>query len=34
MPITAGVVAVLDGQLSPRQAVTALMGREPAAEAN
>lgn len=32
MPITASVVAVLDGRLSPRQAVTALMGRGPVAE--
>ena len=32
MPITEGVVALLDGQLRPEQAVAALMGRGPAAE--
>ena len=32
MPITEGVVALLDGQLQPQQAVAALMGRGPAAE--
>jgi glycerol-3-phosphate dehydrogenase (NAD(P)+) len=32
MPITASVVAVLDGRLSPQQAVADLMGREPVAE--
>jgi glycerol-3-phosphate dehydrogenase (NAD(P)+) len=32
MPIAQAVVALLDGQLSPQQAVAALMGREPAAE--
>jgi glycerol-3-phosphate dehydrogenase (NAD(P)+) len=32
MPITQAVVALLDGQLAPRQAVARLMGREPAAE--
>lgn len=29
MPISEGVVALLDGQLKPEQAVTALMGRDP-----
>jgi len=29
MPISAGVVALLDGRLQPAQAVTALMGRDP-----
>jgi glycerol-3-phosphate dehydrogenase (NAD(P)+) len=33
MPITGAVVALLDGRLAPAQAVAALMGREPAAEA-
>ena len=32
MPITEGVVALLDGELQPQQAVAALMGRGPAAE--
>ncbi|AEG94183.1 NAD(P)H-dependent dihydroxyacetone-phosphate reductase [Ramlibacter tataouinensis TTB310] len=32
MPIARAVVALLDGQLQPGQAVTTLMGREPAAE--
>lgn len=32
MPITATVVALLDGQLQPAQAVAALMGRQPADE--
>ena len=32
MPITEAVVALLDGQLRPEQAVAALMGRGPAAE--
>jgi glycerol-3-phosphate dehydrogenase (NAD(P)+) len=32
MPIAQAVVALLDGQLTPVQAVAALMGREPAAE--
>ena len=32
MPITESVVALLDGQLEPQQAVAALMGRGPAAE--
>ena len=32
MPITEGVVALLDGRLRPEQAVAALMGRHPAAE--
>jgi glycerol-3-phosphate dehydrogenase (NAD(P)+) len=32
MPISQAVVALLDGQLTPQQAVMALMGREPAAE--
>ncbi len=32
MPITEGVVALLDGQLRPEQAVAALMGRGPASE--
>jgi glycerol-3-phosphate dehydrogenase (NAD(P)+) len=32
MPISQAVVALLDGQLTPRQAVMTLMGREPAAE--
>lgn len=32
MPITEGVVALLDGQLRPDQAVAALMGRGPASE--
>jgi len=32
MPITQGVVDLLDGQLQPAQAVMALMGREPTAE--
>jgi glycerol-3-phosphate dehydrogenase (NAD(P)+) len=32
MPISAAVVALLDGRLTPQQAVAALMGREPAAE--
>ncbi|MDO9293429.1 MAG: glycerol-3-phosphate dehydrogenase, partial [Hydrogenophaga sp.] len=33
MPISAGVVALLDGQLQPAQAVAALMGRDPKDEA-
>lgn len=32
MPISAAVVALLDGQIAPADAVAALMGREPAAE--
>lgn len=32
MPIAQGVVALLDGQLQPAQAVAALMGREPTVE--
>ena len=32
MPISEGVVALLDGQISPAQAVAALMGRGPTAE--
>lgn len=32
MPISQAVVALLDGQLKPAQAVAALMGRDPAAE--
>lgn len=32
MPISEGVVALLDGQMKPAEAVTALMGRDPAAE--
>jgi glycerol-3-phosphate dehydrogenase (NAD(P)+) len=32
MPITRAVVALLDGQLTPHEAVAALMGRVPAAE--
>ena len=32
MPITQGVVDLLDGRLQPAQAVMALMGREPTAE--
>jgi glycerol-3-phosphate dehydrogenase (NAD(P)+) len=32
MPISQGVVALLDGQLSAAQAVAALMGREPTVE--
>jgi glycerol-3-phosphate dehydrogenase (NAD(P)+) len=32
MPIAAAVVALLDGSLQPRDAVVALMGRDPAAE--
>jgi glycerol-3-phosphate dehydrogenase (NAD(P)+) len=32
MPITQAVVALLDGQLTPVQAVATLMGRDPAAE--
>ncbi|OIP17153.1 MAG: glycerol-3-phosphate dehydrogenase [Comamonadaceae bacterium CG2_30_57_122] len=32
MPIAQAVVALLDGQLTPQQAVMALMGREPASE--
>ena len=32
MPITQAVVALLDGQLTPAQAVAALMGRDAAAE--
>ena len=32
MPISRAVVALLDGQMAPAQAVAALMGREPAAE--
>ncbi len=33
MPISRGVVALLDGQITPAQAVAALMGRNPTAEA-
>jgi glycerol-3-phosphate dehydrogenase (NAD(P)+) len=33
MPISAGVVALLDGRLQPTQAVAALMGRDPKDEA-
>ncbi|HYW56883.1 MAG TPA: NAD(P)H-dependent glycerol-3-phosphate dehydrogenase [Polaromonas sp.] len=33
MPISRGVVALLDGQMKPAQAVAALMGRDPTAEA-
>jgi len=32
MPITEGVVALLDGHMRPTEAVAALMGRDPAAE--
>ncbi|HEY1230823.1 MAG TPA: NAD(P)H-dependent glycerol-3-phosphate dehydrogenase, partial [Ramlibacter sp.] len=32
MPITRAVVALLDGQLRPAEAVAQLMGRDPAAE--
>ena len=32
MPIAQGVVALLDGQLKPAQAVALLMGRTPTAE--
>ena len=32
MPIAQAVVALLDGQLSPQQAIAALMGREPTSE--
>jgi glycerol-3-phosphate dehydrogenase (NAD(P)+) len=32
MPIASAVVALLDGSLQPRDAVVALMGRDPAAE--
>ena len=32
MPISQGVVALLDGVVTPQQAVAALMGREPTAE--
>ena len=32
MPIAQAVLALLDGQLTPKQAVAALMGREPTAE--
>jgi glycerol-3-phosphate dehydrogenase (NAD(P)+) len=32
MPISEGVVALLDGQIRPAEAVAALMGRDPAAE--
>ena len=32
MPITRAVVDLLDGQLSPADAVATLMGREPASE--
>lgn len=32
MPISEGVVALLDGQVKPAEAVAALMGRDPAAE--
>ena len=32
MPISEGVVALLDGQIQPAEAVAALMGRDPAAE--
>ena len=34
MPITQAVVALLDGQMLPAQAVAALMGRDPANETN
>ena len=34
MPITQAVVALLDGQMLPAQAVSALMGRDPANETN
>ena len=33
MPISEGVVALLEGRLQPVQAVAALMGRDPKAEA-
>ena len=32
MPITEAVVALLDGQLTPAQALARLMGRDPVAE--
>ena len=32
MPITRAVVALLDGRLSPPEAVATLMGRDPATE--
>jgi glycerol-3-phosphate dehydrogenase (NAD(P)+) len=32
MPIAQAVVALLDGQMQPAQAVAALMGRDPAQE--
>jgi glycerol-3-phosphate dehydrogenase (NAD(P)+) len=32
MPITEAVVALLDGEMQPQQAVQALMEREPSAE--
>jgi glycerol-3-phosphate dehydrogenase (NAD(P)+) len=32
MPITEAVVALLDARLSPREAVVALMGRDPKGE--
>jgi glycerol-3-phosphate dehydrogenase (NAD(P)+) len=32
MPIAQAVVALLDGQMQPAQAVAALMGRDPANE--
>jgi glycerol-3-phosphate dehydrogenase (NAD(P)+) len=32
MPIAQAVVALLDGQMAPSQAVACLMGREPTAE--
>jgi glycerol-3-phosphate dehydrogenase (NAD(P)+) len=32
MPISRGVVALLDGQIRPAEAVAALMGRDPTVE--
>jgi glycerol-3-phosphate dehydrogenase len=32
MPIAQAVVALLDGQMTPRQSVVRLMGREPTTE--
>ena len=32
MPIAQGVVALLDGQIQPAQAVALLMGRDPTTE--
>lgn len=32
MPIAQGVVALLDGRITPAQAVATLMGRDPASE--